>query len=117
MCKRTPDLLPVNLSNCTRGLPVNTIQEEPPIYPEKASCLQGVAVYSGLPPDVATVAALLSYRCSELIHVVGFTTQAPDIRKILDLVGRGFEPRVLPSRAPPLFPKFSPNPFPDYDPQ
>ena len=40
--------------------------------------------------------------------------QAPVIRKILDHVGRRFEPLGLPGRAPPLFPEFSLDLFPDY---
>jgi hypothetical protein len=32
------------------------------------------------------------------MRVVGFITQAPVIRKILDHVGRRFEPLVLPGR-------------------
>jgi hypothetical protein len=51
------------------------------------------------------------------MHAVGFITQAPVIRKILNHVGRRFEPLGLPSRAPSLFPEFSPDPFPDYGPQ
>ena len=51
------------------------------------------------------------------MRVVGFITQAPVIRKILDHVGRRFEPPVLPGCAPPLFPEFMPDPFPDYGPQ
>ena len=43
-------------------------------------------------------------RCGQRMRVVGFITQAPVIRKILDHVGRRFEPLVLPGRAPPLFP-------------
>ena len=56
-------------------------------------------------------------RCGQRMRVVGFITQAPVIRKILDHVGRRFEPLVLPGRAPPLFPEFSLDPFPDYGPQ
>ena len=56
-------------------------------------------------------------RCGQRMHVVGFITQAPVIRKILDHVGRRFEPLVLPGRAPPLFPEFSSDPVPDYGPQ
>jgi len=37
-------------------------------------------------------------RCGQRMRVVGFITQAPVIRKILDHVGRRFEPLVLPSR-------------------
>ena len=37
-------------------------------------------------------------RCGQWMRVVGFITQAPVIRKILDHVGRRFEPLVLPSR-------------------
>ena len=53
-------------------------------------------------------------RCGQRMRVVGFITQAPVIRKILDHVGRRFEPLVLPGRAPPLFPVFSLDPFSDY---
>jgi len=56
-------------------------------------------------------------RCGQRMRVVGFITQAPVIRKILDHVGRRFEPPVLPGCAPPLFPEFMPDPFPDYGPQ
>jgi hypothetical protein len=56
-------------------------------------------------------------RCGQRMRVVGFVTQVPTIRKILAHVGRRFEPLVLPGRAPPLFPEFSPDPFPDYGPQ
>jgi len=56
-------------------------------------------------------------RCGQRMRVVGFITQAPVIRKILDHVGRRFEPPVLPGRAPPLFPEYSLDPFPDYGPQ
>jgi hypothetical protein len=56
-------------------------------------------------------------RCGQRMRVVGFITRAPVIRKILDHVGRRFEPLVLPGRAPPLFPEFSLDPFPDYGPQ
>jgi len=38
-------------------------------------------------------------RCGQRMRVVGFITQAPVIRKILDHVGRRFEPLVLPGRA------------------
>jgi hypothetical protein len=48
------------------------------------------------------------------MRVVGFITQAPVIRKILDHVGLRFEPLVLPDCAPLLFPEFSLDPFPDY---
>lgn len=52
-------------------------------------------------------------RCGEKMRVVGFVTQAPVIRKILDHVGRRFEPLKLPGRAPPLFEEHAQDPFPD----
>jgi len=59
----------------------------------------------------------LRCRCGEPMRVIGFITQAPVIRKILDHFGQHFDPLKLPGRAPPLFPEFSPDPFPDYGPQ
>ena len=56
-------------------------------------------------------------RCGERMRVIGFITQPPVIRKILDHIGRRFDPLKLPGRAPPLFPESSPDPFPDYGPQ
>jgi len=56
-------------------------------------------------------------RCGERVRVVGFITQAPIVRKILDHIGRRFDPLKLSGRSPPLFPEFSPDPFPDYGPQ
>ena len=64
-------------------------------------------------------------RCGEQMRVVGFITQAPVIRKILDHVGRRFDPLKLPGRSPPLFeeyahdlyPDHAHDPFPDYGPQ
>jgi hypothetical protein len=37
------------------------------------------------------------------MHVIGFITQAPVIRKILDHTGRRFDPLKLPGRSPPLW--------------
>jgi hypothetical protein len=51
------------------------------------------------------------------MNVVGFITQAPVIREILDHAGRRFEPLVLPGRAPPFLPEGSPDRFPGYGPQ
>ncbi|HJX15141.1 MAG TPA: hypothetical protein VJ386_05355 [Candidatus Deferrimicrobiaceae bacterium] len=52
------------------------------------------------------------------MHVVGFITQVPEIREILDHVVRRFEPLVLPGRAPPFLPGVSPDRFPPgYGPQ
>jgi len=51
------------------------------------------------------------------MHVVGFITQAPVIRKILDHIGRRFDPLKLPGRSPPLWDDFCPDPSPDYGPQ
>ena len=59
----------------------------------------------------------LPCRCGEPMRIVGFITQAPIIRKILNHIGRRFDPLRLPGRSPPLFPEFSPDPFPDYGPQ
>lgn len=56
-------------------------------------------------------------RCGERMRVVGFIRQAPVIRRILDHVGRRFDPLKLPGRAPPLFDDFAHDPFPDYGPQ
>ena len=56
-------------------------------------------------------------RCGERMRVVGFITQAPVIRKILDHIGRRFDPPKLPGRSSPLFDDFCPDPFPDYGPQ
>ena len=50
-------------------------------------------------------------RCGERMRVIGFITQAPVIRKILEHIGRRFDPLVLPGRAPPLFDGFTPDPF------
>jgi hypothetical protein len=55
--------------------------------------------------------------CGERMRVVGFITQAPVIRKILDHIGRRFDPLKLPGRSPPLWDDFCPDPFPDYGPQ
>ena len=41
----------------------------------------------------------------------------PPFLKILEHIGRRFDPLVLPGRAPPLFDGFTPDPFPDYGPQ
>jgi hypothetical protein len=51
------------------------------------------------------------------MRVVGFITQAPVIRKILNHVGRRFDPLKLPGLAPPLGDDFYSDPFPDYGPQ
>ena len=51
------------------------------------------------------------------MRVVGFIAQAPVIRKILDHIGRSFDPLKLPGRSPPFLEDFSPDPFPDYGPQ
>jgi len=51
------------------------------------------------------------------MRVVGFITQAPVIRKILEHIGLRFDPLKLPGRAPPLWEDFFPDPFPDYGPQ
>jgi hypothetical protein len=51
------------------------------------------------------------------MRVVGCITQAPVIRKILDHIGRRFDPLNLPGRSPPLWEDCIPNPFPDYGPQ
>jgi len=56
-------------------------------------------------------------RCGERMRVVGFITQAAVIRKILDHIGRRFDPLKLPGRSPPLSDDFHPDPFPDYGPQ
>lgn len=55
--------------------------------------------------------------CGQTMRVVAFITQAPVIRKILDHVGRRFDPLKLSGRAPPLFDDSAHNPFPDYGPQ
>ncbi len=52
-------------------------------------------------------------RCGGRMRVVGFVTQAPVIRKILEHVGRRFEPLNLPGRSPPLFEEQAHGPFPD----
>ncbi len=52
--------------------------------------------------------------CGKRMRVVGFITQAPVIRKILDHIGRRFDPLKLPGRSPPLLDDFCPDPFPDY---
>ncbi len=49
--------------------------------------------------------------------VVGFITQAPVIRQILDHVGRCFELLKLPGRTPQLYNDFAHDPFLDYGPQ
>jgi hypothetical protein len=41
----------------------------------------------------------------------------PVIRKILDHIGRRFDPLKLPGRVPPLWDDFFPDSFPDYGPQ
>jgi hypothetical protein len=51
-------------------------------------------------------------RCGERMRVVDFITQAPVIRKILDHIGRRFDPLKLPGRSPPLLDDFFPDPFP-----
>jgi hypothetical protein len=51
------------------------------------------------------------------MRVVGFITQGPVIRKILDHIGRRFDPLKLIGRSPPLLDDFCPDPFPDYGPQ
>jgi hypothetical protein len=51
------------------------------------------------------------------MRVVGFITQAPGIRNILDHIGRRFDPLKLPGRSPPMSEDFLPDPFPDYGPQ
>ena len=66
------------------------------------------------------------------MRVVGFITKASAIRKILDHVGRKFDPLRLPaipatslfdpedgvpSRAPPGSDEYAHDPFPDYGPQ
>ncbi len=57
-------------------------------------------------------------RCGERMRVVGFITQPPVIRNILDHIGRRFDPLKLPGRSPPLLDDFSPDPFPrTYGPQ
>ena len=56
-------------------------------------------------------------RCGERMRVVGFITQAPVIRNILDHFGWRFDPLKLPGRSPPLLDHFCPDPFPDYGPQ
>ena len=56
-------------------------------------------------------------RCGQRMRVVEFITQMPTIRKILDHVGRRFEPLKLPGRAEPLFDEPAHDPFPDYGPQ
>jgi hypothetical protein len=50
------------------------------------------------------------------MRVVDFITQAPVIRKILDHIGRRFDPLKLTGRSPPLLDDFFPDPFPDYGP-
>jgi hypothetical protein len=55
--------------------------------------------------------------CGGRMRVVGFITQAPVIRNILDHIGRRFDPLKLPRRSPPLGDDFCPDPFPDYGPQ
>ncbi|MDH3382994.1 MAG: hypothetical protein OEM42_02915 [Deltaproteobacteria bacterium] len=55
--------------------------------------------------------------CGQRMRVVGFIAQAPVIRKILDHIGRSFDPLKLPGRSPPFLEDFSPDPFPDYGPQ
>jgi hypothetical protein len=56
-------------------------------------------------------------RCGERMRVVGFITHPPIIRKVLDHIGRRFDPLKLPGRSPPLSDDFRPDPFPDYGPQ
>ncbi len=71
-------------------------------------------------------------RCGERMRVVGFITKASAIRKILDHVGRKFDPLrlpgipptslfddtdAIPARAPPRFDDYPHDPFPDYGPQ
>ncbi len=52
------------------------------------------------------------------MRVVGFITHPPIIRKVLDHVGRRFDPLKLPGRSPPMSEEdFCPDPFPDYGPQ
>ena len=63
----------------------------------------------------ANVLALL---LGERMRVVGFITQAPVIRDILDHIGRRFDPLKLPGRSPLLSDHFCPDPFPrTYGPQ
>jgi hypothetical protein len=52
--------------------------------------------------------------CGKRMRVVGFITQTSVIRKILDHIGRRFDPLKLPGRSPPLLDDFCPDPFPDY---
>jgi hypothetical protein len=47
----------------------------------------------------------------------GLHRPGPVIHKILDHIGRRFDPLKLPGRAPPLGDNFFPDPFPDYGPQ
>jgi len=56
-------------------------------------------------------------RCGERMRVVGFITHPPIIRKVLDHIGRRFDPLKLPGRSPPLSDDFRPDAFPDYGPQ
>ena len=66
------------------------------------------------------------------MRVGGFITKASVVRKILDHVGRKFDPLKLPamptsflfdaadgvpSRAQPRFDEYAHDPFPDYEPQ
>jgi hypothetical protein len=57
-------------------------------------------------------------RCGERMRVVGFITQAPVIRKILDHIGRRFDPLKLPGQSLRLLDDFCHDPFPrTYGPQ
>jgi hypothetical protein len=97
---------------------VKADQDEPPDPPRPdstwlAACRKS---WARLIRRVYEIDPLLC-RCGERMRIVGFITQVPIIRKILDHIGRRFDPLKLPGQSPPLWEDFCPDPFPDYGPQ